>query len=449
MKFLSVRVAWGLSLVSLLLGLGIFRVLLAEAQVPLHEEACFIAMKTSDRVAVKARISRTVQPHESTPYTASAHPTQCNSCEMLKSCAGRSDCGSTRDKGNRAAGQAHSDNSVRAELNDRSGQGLPLGIASALATAPVAAPTGKTTTPSISPKLSLLCTWLGLVSTDAVGPYAGLQPDGRADAAFGLDLELSSYNTLTGFEIHTLELPQSTWSTNPAHRDAWGLAVVYQKAPSYLLNKADGSVRIGIEGRGRFYLYVADSNGVLRTAKRLRVVVHLADGSSFQQLVRMPATTQPVTVASAAKPQRAKGVVTCEFRGCIADMENTLTSRKNNGHLNGAFIMRLQADDKKLAKLEIKGTDGTVHWSSHPEPPAMFLGLALYPKTHTLINDKGGPLQVPISGSRTFYLYAADNGLLSYPSSVLTLEVTFTDKTTLTTSVIFRSLCPPPIRNRI
>ena len=79
----------------------------------------------------------------------------------------------------------------------------------------------------------------------------------------------------------------------------------------------------------------------------------------------------------------------------------------------------------------------------------MFLGVALYPKIHSLINEKGGMLQVPISGPRTIYLYAADNGLLSYPASLLAVEVTFTDKTTLTTEVILRSLCEPPIHNRI
>jgi hypothetical protein len=66
----------------------------------------------------------------------------------------------------------------------------------------------------------------------------------------------------------------------------------------------------------------------------------------------------------------------------------------------------------------------------------MFLGVALYPKIYKLVNEKGGMMQVPIAGRRTLYLYAADNGLLSDPASVLTVIVTFTDKTTLTTEVI-------------
>ena len=48
---------------------------------------------------------------------------------------------------------------------------------------------------------------------------------------------------------------------------------------------------------------------------------------------------------------------------------NAGIKRENNGHLNGTFIMKLQAEDKKLAKIEIKGSDGTVYWSSDPKPP--------------------------------------------------------------------------------
>jgi hypothetical protein len=288
---------------------------------------------------------------------------------------------------------------------------------------------------AVPPKVNFLGTWLGFVSTDAVGQYAGLKPDGKADAVFGLDIEVTPYNTITGIEINSMDGPQRRWSTN-AGEGVWGLAVAYQNAPSSLLNKADGAIRIGIDGRVQFYLYVADPGDLANTSSRLRVVVHLADGSSYQQLIRRPAATTSTVVPGTEEPQRAKGIITCEFRGFVADMVNTSTRPGKDGYLDGTFIMKLQVEEKKLAKVEIKGTGGTVRWSSDPKSPVMFLGLALYPKIYKLINEKAGLLQVPISGRRTIYLYAADNGLLSDPSSVLTVVVTFTDKTTLTTEVI-------------
>jgi hypothetical protein len=42
---------------------------------------------------------------------------------------------------------------------------------------------------SAGPKVNFLGTWLGYVSTDSVGKYAGVKPDSEADAVFGLDIE--------------------------------------------------------------------------------------------------------------------------------------------------------------------------------------------------------------------------------------------------------------------
>jgi hypothetical protein len=60
----------------------------------------------------------------------------------------------------------------------------------------------------------------------------------------------------------------------------------------------------------------------------------------------------------------------------------------------------------------------------------------LYPKIYKLLNEKGGKFQSPVTGRKTLYLYAADNGLLSDPKARLTATVTFTDKSTLSSEVI-------------
>ena len=98
--------------------------------------------------------------------------------------------------------------------------------------------------------------------------------------------------------------------------------------------------------------------------------------------------------------------------------------------------MKLEVEEKKLARLDVSGSDGVIRWSSEPKSPVMFLGVALYPRIHTLVNEKAGPLHLPVSGKKTLYLYAADNGLLSDPKSRLTVTLTFTDKSTMSTEVI-------------
>jgi hypothetical protein len=98
--------------------------------------------------------------------------------------------------------------------------------------------------------------------------------------------------------------------------------------------------------------------------------------------------------------------------------------------------MKLQVEDKKLQRVDLLGPDGVVRWSSEPKAPEMFLGVALYPKIYQLINAKGGPLNTLVTGRRTIYLYAADNGLLSDPKSKLTVNAVFGDKTSLSTEVV-------------
>lgn len=284
-------------------------------------------------------------------------------------------------------------------------------------------------------KVNFLGTWLGFVTTDAVGPYPGLKPDGKADAVFGLDIEASPRSSITRIEISSMDGTARKWSTG-SEPGSWGIGVAYQNVPSILLNKADGSVDIPIDKRLQFFLYVADPGDLATTSQRFRMIVQLADGSSYQQLVRRSPGTTATVAPSAEEPARAKGIITCEFRGFIVDLVNTSTRPGKDGYLDGTFIMKLQVEDKKLAKVEIKGNDGAVRWSSEPKAPVMFLGIALYPSIYKLVNERGGAMQVPISGRRTLYVYAADNGLLSDPKSILTVVVTFTDKTTLSSEVI-------------
>jgi len=284
-------------------------------------------------------------------------------------------------------------------------------------------------------KVNFLGTFMGFASTDAVGRYSGLKPDGVADAVFGLDIEVSPKSFITGVEIGNIDGAGRKWSTTGA-ADSWGLAVAYQTAPTAILNKTDGSVRIPIDGRAQFYVYVADPGDISTTHQRMRIIVHLADGLSYQQIVRRPPATTATVVPGADEAPRAKGVITCEFRGFIYDLVNTSNRPGKDGYLDGTFIMKIEVDNKKLAKIEISGNDGVVRWSSEGKAPAMFLGVALYPKIYTFINEKGGFMQTPLSGRRTLYLYAADNGMLSDPKAALTVTVTFSDKTSLSAEIV-------------
>jgi hypothetical protein len=284
-------------------------------------------------------------------------------------------------------------------------------------------------------KVNFLGRFKGYWPRDAVGPYAALKPDGVADAVFDLDIEVAPKNFITGIEIGNIDGTGRTWSTTGA-QDTWGLAVAYQTAPTAILNRPDGSVRVPIDGRAQFYLYVADPGDLSTTHHRMRIIVHLADGSSYQQPVRRLGTTTTV-VPGLDEPPKAKGAVTCQFRGFMQDFVNTSNRPGKDGYQDGTFMLKIDVDDKKLAKVEISGSDGVVRWSSEGKAPAMFLGVALYPKMYTLVNEKGGLMQIPFSGRlRTLYLYAADNGMLSDLKTPLSVTVTFSDKSSLSTEVI-------------
>ncbi|MDQ7785271.1 MAG: hypothetical protein RDU20_20465 [Desulfomonilaceae bacterium] len=304
--------------------------------------------------------------------------------------------------------------------------------------APPASPEIKldTTQPPPRPKVNFLGTWMGYVTTDAVGPYSGMKPDGKPDAVFGLDIEVSPKNDIVGLEIQSLDGISKRWGTGGTTPGNWGMGVAYQTTPKALINRPDGSVSIPISNRAQFYLYVADPGDLAATNQQLRMIVHFADGSSFQQYIRRPTASTATVVPGTGETPKARGIITCEFRGFIADLVNTSTRPRKDGYLDGTFILKLQVDDKRLAKVEIKTHDGIVRWSSDPKPPVMFLGVAVYPKIFKLINPTGGNMNVQIPNKQTLNLYAADNGLLSDPNSRLIATVTFTDKTTLSAEVI-------------
>ncbi len=289
----------------------------------------------------------------------------------------------------------------------------------------------------VRPTVNFLPSWLGYVSTDAVGKYPEMKPDGAADAVFGLDIEVTPKSEITGIEIQSQTEPERKWATGKTSPGAWGLGVTHQNSPRVLQNRSDGSVRIPVDKREQFYLFAADPGNLSSPAQRLRVVVHLADGSSYQQFVRKPVGTTPtVAPQPVAEQPRARGLITCEFRGLFVDLVNTSNRPGKDGYSDGTFILKLRETDKTLTKVVIKGPDGAVRWSSQPKGSEMFLGVALYPKVYDLVSLKAGPLHIPVAGRKTIYLYAADNGLLSDPTSRLSVEVTFSDQSTLSADVI-------------
>ncbi|MBM4325982.1 MAG: hypothetical protein FJ118_02365 [Deltaproteobacteria bacterium] len=292
------------------------------------------------------------------------------------------------------------------------------------------------TKPAEQAQVNFLGSWLGFVSTDAVGKHPGLKPDNAADAVFGLDIEVTPRNTIRGIEIQNLIDPGQRWGTTGTTAGAWGLGVAYQSAPRSLLNRQDGSVNIPIYGREQFLIYAADPGDFAKESGNLRLVVHMGDGSSFQQLIRRPPATTPTVAPQTTDLTKAQGLLTCEFRGFIADIVNQSNKPGKDGYLDGTFIAKLRETEKKIASIAISGPDGVARWSSQPKPPAMFLGVALYPKIYNLVNLKGGPLDIPVAGRRTLYLYAADNGMLADPNSILRITVTFTDKSQLAAEVI-------------
>jgi hypothetical protein len=168
----------------------------------------------------------------------------------------------------------------------------------------------------------------------------------------------------------------------------------------------------------------------------MRIIVHLADGSSYQQPVRRAVGTTATVAPGVDEAPKAKGAITCEFRGFINDLVNNSNRPGKDGYLDGTFIMKVEVDNKKLAKVEVSGNDGVVRWSSEGKSGVMFLGVALYPKIYNLVNEKGGLLQVPLSGRRTIYLYAADNGMLSDAKAPLSVTAIFTDKSTLSAEIL-------------
>lgn len=285
-------------------------------------------------------------------------------------------------------------------------------------------------------KVNFMATWLGYVSTDAVGPYPGVRPDSQADAVFGLDIQIEPDSFIKGIEILSITDPSLKWSTGGLPNPGWGLGVAYQTAPQKLLNRTDGSILVPVEKRTKFYLYGADPGNISTLYGRLRVVVYLEEGGAYQQMVQKPIGAATSVVPGEDQGKRAMGLITCEFRGMFADLVNSSTRPGKDGYMDGTFITKLKVKDKVITEINIKDSSGVVRWSSAGKLPAMFLGVAVYPKIYELVNSTGGELNIPVEKSRTIYLYAMDNNLLTDAQSRLTVVVKFKDNSVLSAEVI-------------
>jgi hypothetical protein len=121
----------------------------------------------------------------------------------------------------------------------------------------------------------------------------------------------------------------------------------------------------------------------------------------------------------------------------VRDLVNNTTRPGKDGYLDGMFVTMLTTiQEKVIDRIELRGADGTTHWSSHPKTPVMFLGVAVYPAMIKLVNPTKGPLNIKVKDRKTIYLYAADNSMLTNPHATLNVRVVFTDKTELSADVL-------------
>jgi hypothetical protein len=289
--------------------------------------------------------------------------------------------------------------------------------------------------PEAPKEVNFLATWKQYVATDAVGPYPQMEPDRKADALFELSIEIKPKGIIDGIEIQAPPGLDLRWGTPGTTSGAWGIGVAYKHAPRQLLNRADGSVRIPVKGRQHFFLYVADPGELSKIYNRLRVIVYLADGKAFQQYVTSVDTALPGVQPSRRRGPLVKGTMTCTLRGFFRDLVNTSNRPGKDGYLDGTFFLRPRVRNKTLVRVDIKDGMGNVRWSTTGKSPAMFLGISRYPKIYELLNATDGSLSIPLSGARTLYLHAADNGLLSDPNAGLRAVATFSDGTTLSCDV--------------
>lgn len=241
----------------------------------------------------------------------------------------------------------------------------------------------------------------GVSDYDLAGSGKSIGADGAKDNAVKVAFDFRS-TSITGIKVQAQDgSAKSVWDTLKGSGNP--LIVVLDKNEN-IVNKADGSVSVAINGEAEYILLLQDSSRIMaKSAASAKLTVSLADGRVFEKTIDKP----KVLVASAALTAEFKGKGRYDFVGENENMGSNLNAdRQIDASVNATGT---------ISGIRIKSASGKL-WDTIPGNGSWLV--AVTNANGDRLNKADGSVSIPVSGPTALSLWFEEDGGTEGPFTV-------------------------------
>lgn len=277
----------------------------------------------------------------------------------------------------------------------------------------------KPTPPEASVKI-LSAEWTGRGSRDLTRDDEQPRGDGKPDMTARITLE--GKGVLTGIVIRGIEGEKSSWDTVPANRAP--LIAVTQG--NKVLNAADGSLEIPLEGKYTFDLLLTDTGAIAHGKSRFEVAAVFSDGSVVAKAIAKDAKAETSEDAFAG------------FAGSTGPGDRDLVGRSERRQGNGNPDWKIDLKVETLGTISgirvFNSTGPAGEWDTIPGNGRWLV--AVTGADGKLLNAPDGSVRIAVPKPLTLQLWVEDNGSLEDPNARTKVTLLYDDGRELTREIV-------------
>lgn len=237
---------------------------------------------------------------------------------------------------------------------------------------------------------------VGQGNRDLVGGTAKFAPSGLND--WELVARVKGSGTITGFKLTNTAGDAATWDTLPAS----GTPFIAVTLPTTeVLNRADGSVSIPINGESTFHLWVEYSGSLGKEATRTKLVILMQDGSVAERTIGLPATQG-----------KAAQILSLDYRG-VGYFDFVNSGKKPGSNINPDHRFDVEIEGAAtITGVRVKNAgSGDRVWDTLAETNNPLVGVT--ERDGGLLNKSDGTLSHNVTGKTLLSLWVEEKGEMS------------------------------------
>ena len=250
---------------------------------------------------------------------------------------------------------------------------------------------------------------------DLTGKNERLRGNGTADTSARIVLQ--GTGTIRAISVKSVKGEAAEWDTIP-NNGKWLVAATHS---GKVLNNADGSLGIEIQGKVTLDLFMSDNGAIKNGKSQFEVTVTFDDNTTAKRVIgAAQGVATDMAIASAQWVQQNR------------DLTGGNERLRGDGNADSSARIVVQGSNT-ISAIALKSVKGeAAEWDTIPSNGLWLLGVTQAGK---VLNSQDGSVEIPVKDKITLDLWMTDNGAIRNGKSQFEVTVSFTDGSSVTKAV--------------